>query len=153
MQANYEQLGYMHVHVRVCIYGAYIYRNTLQAWLVEPSKEQSEPLESLASIIRMTSSRLLAPTAYHVTILIAAKNGAVTTTTASMTTARAPGKFVNADQITPYATDQTFCLRLSHALIFFLNILQSSYIAIIFLRAVFSIFALQTIFQTSEQSC
>jgi len=46
MQANYEQLGYLHVHVRVCIYGAYIYRNTLQAWLVEPSKEQSEPLES-----------------------------------------------------------------------------------------------------------
>ena len=45
-QANYEQLGYLHVHVRVCIYGAYIYRNTLQAWLVEPSKEQSEPLES-----------------------------------------------------------------------------------------------------------
>ena len=35
----------------------------------------------------------------------------------------------------------------------FLNILQSLYIAIIFLRAVFSIFALQMIFRTPKQSC
>ena len=62
---------------------------------------------------------LLAPTTYHVAMMIAAKNGAVTTATASMMTARAPGNFVNADQIMPYATDQTFCLKLSHALIFF----------------------------------
>ena len=40
---------------------------------------------------------------------------------------------VNADQITPYAADQMFCLKLSHALIFFLNILQSPHIAIMFL--------------------
>jgi len=51
-----------------------------------------------------------------------------------------------ADQITPYTADQAFCLKLSHTLIFFLNILQSSYIAIMSLRAVFSMFALQMIF-------
>jgi len=62
---------------------------------------------------------LLAPTTCRVTMMIAAKNGAVTTTTASMTTARAPVNFVNADHITLYATDQTFCLKLSHTLIFF----------------------------------
>jgi len=55
-------------------------------------------------------------------MMIVAKNGAVTTATAAMTTVRkaqGPGNFVNADQITPYAADQTFCLKLSHALIFF----------------------------------
>ena len=55
-------------------------------------------------------------------MIIATKNDAMTTATAAMTTvrkARAPGNFVNADQITPYATDQTFGLKLSHALIFF----------------------------------
>ena len=35
----------------------------------------------------------------------------------------------------------------------FLNILPSSYITIMFLRAVFSMFALQMIFRTPEQSC
>jgi len=55
-------------------------------------------------------------------MMIAAKNGAVTTATAAMMTvrkARAPGNFVNADQIMPYAADQTFYLKLSDALIFF----------------------------------
>ena len=79
-------------------------------------------------------------------MMIAAKNGAVTTATASTTTARVPGSFVNADQITPYAADQTFYLKLSHSFNILLNILQSSYIAVMFLRAVFSTFALQTIF-------
>ena len=62
---------------------------------------------------------LLALTTYRVVMMIAAKNGAVTTVTTSMTTAQAPGNFINADQITPYAADQTFCLKLSHTLIFF----------------------------------
>ena len=62
---------------------------------------------------------LLDPTTYRVAMMIVAKNGAMTTVTASMTTARAPSNFINADQITPYTTDQTFCLKLSHALIFF----------------------------------
>ena len=62
---------------------------------------------------------LLALTTCRVALMIAATNGAVTTATASMTTARVPGNFVNADQITPYAADQTSCLKLSHALIFF----------------------------------
>ena len=42
---------------------------------------------------------------------IAAKNGVVTTATAATMTgqkARGPGNFVNADQITPYTTDQMF---------------------------------------------
>ena len=55
-------------------------------------------------------------------MMIAAKNGAVTTATAAMTTvwkARGPSNFVYVDQITPYATDQTFYLKLNHALIFF----------------------------------
>ena len=47
----------------------------------------------------------LAPTTYRVATMIAAKNGAVTTATASMTIARAPGNFINANQITPYVTD------------------------------------------------
>jgi len=72
--------------------------------------------------IRMTSPGLLTPTTCRVAMMIAAKNGAVTTMTAAMMTvwkARAPGNFVNANQITPYAVDQMFCLKLSHALIFF----------------------------------
>ena len=44
MQANYEQLGYLHVHVHVCIYRAYIYRNTLQARLAaERAIKQATP--------------------------------------------------------------------------------------------------------------
>ena len=69
-----------------------------------------------------TSPGLLTPTTYRVAMMIVAKDGAVTTATAAMTTvrkARAPGNFVNANQITPYAADQTFCLKLSHALLFF----------------------------------
>ena len=55
-------------------------------------------------------------------MMIAVKNGAMTTVTAAMMIvwkARAPGNFVNADQIMPYAADQTFYLKLSDALIFF----------------------------------
>ena len=55
-------------------------------------------------------------------MMIATKNGAVTTVTAAMMTvwkARVPGNFVNADQTMPYAVDQTFYLKLSDALIFF----------------------------------
>ena len=44
-------------------------------------------------------------------------------------------------------------IKLSHSFNILLNIIQSSYIAIMFLRAVFSIFALQMIFQTPKQSC
>ena len=65
---------------------------------------------------------LLAPTTCRVAMMITATNGAVTTTTAAMMTvrkARAPGNFVNADQIMPYAADQTFYLKLSDTLIFF----------------------------------
>ena len=40
---------------------------------------------------------LLALTTYHVAMMIATKNGALTTVTASTTTARALGNFVNAD--------------------------------------------------------
>ena len=85
-------------------------------------KPPSEPSEAPTSVIRTTSSGLLAPTACRIAILIAAKNGAMTTATVTMTIgwkARAPGNFINADQITPYAADQTFCLKISHALIFF----------------------------------
>ena len=66
------------------------------------------------SSIRMTSPRLLAPIACRIAIM--------TTVTAVMMIdqkARGPGNFINADQITPYAADQTFCLKLSHALLFF----------------------------------
>ena len=110
------------MHVHVCIYRAYIYRNTLQARLIEPSKEESESSESPTTNIRTTLPRLLTLTTCRVAMMIIAKNGAVTAATAAMTTvrkARAPGNFVNADQITPYAADQTLCLKLSHALIFF----------------------------------
>ena len=62
---------------------------------------------------------LLALTTYYVAMMIAVKNGVMTTATASMTTARAPSNFVNTDQITPYVVDQTSCLKLSQALIFF----------------------------------
>ena len=48
---------------------------------------------------------LLAPTTCRVGMMIAVKNGVVTTVTASTTIARAPGNFINADQITPYAAD------------------------------------------------
>jgi len=47
----------------------------------------------------------------HIAMMIAAKNGVMTTATAAMTTgrkARVPGNFVDADQITPYVADQTF---------------------------------------------
>ena len=80
-------------------------------YIKPPSEPLSEPLESPTSVIRTTSSGLLAPTAYHVAILIAAKNGVMTTATAAMTIgrkARGPGNFVDADQITSYAADQTF---------------------------------------------
>ena len=65
---------------------------------------------------------LLALTTCRVAMMIAVKNGAVTTVTATMTIVRkaqGPGNFVNTNQITPYAADQMFCLKLSHALIFF----------------------------------
>ena len=68
----------------------------------------------------------IAPNAVRTTI---AKKDATMIATAIMTTmtvammivqkARAPGNCVNANQIMPYAADQTFCLKLSHALIFF----------------------------------
>ena len=61
-----------------------------------PSELPSEPPE------------LLTPTTCRVAMMIAAKNGAVTTATAAIMTvrkARAPGNFVNANQITPYAAD------------------------------------------------
>ena len=77
---------------------------------------------ALTTNIRMTSPELLTPTTCRVAMMIAAKNGAVTTMTAAMMIvrkARAPGNFVNADQIMSYATDQTFYLKLSDALIFF----------------------------------
>ena len=67
-------------------------------------------------------SELLTPTTRYVVMMIVVKNDAVTTATAAMTTvwkARGPDNFVNANKITPYAIDQMFCLKLSHALIFF----------------------------------
>ena len=72
--------------------------------------------------IRTTLPRLLTSTTCRIAMMIAMKNGAVTTATAAMMTvrkARAPGNFINADQIMPYAADQTFYLKLSDALIFF----------------------------------
>ena len=89
----------------------------------------------------MTSPGLLAPTACRVAMMIAVKNGAITTAIAAMTIGQKVqelGDFVD--------VDQTFCLKLSHALIFFLNIPQPSYISMMFLRAIFSMFILQTIF-------
>ena len=68
------------------------------------------------------SSTMLTPTTCRVVMMIITKNDAMTTTTAAMMIvrkARGPGNFVNTDQITPYAADQTFCLKLSHTLIFF----------------------------------
>jgi hypothetical protein len=59
----------------------------------------------------MTSPELLAPTACRVAITIAAKNGAMTTAIAARTAgwkARGPGNFVDADQISSYAAEQTF---------------------------------------------
>ena len=88
----------------------------------EPSKPLSELPASPTSNIRTTSPGLLTPTTCRVVMMIATKNGTVTTATAAMMTvwkARAPGNFVNANQIMPYATDQTFYLKLSDALIFF----------------------------------
>ena len=85
-------------------------------------KPPSELPASPTTNIRTTSPELLTPTTCRVAMMIVAKNGAVTTVTATMTIVRkaqGPGNFVNADQITPYAADQTFCLKLSHALIFF----------------------------------
>ena len=86
--------------------------------LPEPQSEPlNEPFESLSELPRLPT-----PTTCHVAMMIAAKNGAVSTATTVMTTvrkARAPGNFVNADQITPYTVDQAFCLKLSHALLFF----------------------------------
>ena len=79
-----------------------------------PSELPSEPLGE--------PPELLTPTTCRVVMMIAAKNGAVTTATAAIMTVRkaqAPDNFVNVDQITPYVTDQAFCLKLSHALIFF----------------------------------
>ena len=98
------------------------YSNT-RSTLFQPS---SEPLSELPASpttnIRTTSPGLLTPTTCRIAMMIAAKNGTVTTTIAAMTTvqkAQAPSNFINADQITPYATDQMFCPKLSHALIFF----------------------------------
>ena len=80
-------------------------------------KPPSEPLSELpaspATNIRTTSPGLLTPTNCCVAMMIVAKNDAMTTVTAAMTTvqkARGPGNFVNANQIMPYAADQTFCL-------------------------------------------
>ena len=74
----------------------------------------------LTSDIRTTSCGLLTPTTCCVAMMIATKNGAVTTATAmTFRKARGPRNFVNADQITPYVADQTFCLKLSHISIFF----------------------------------
>ena len=81
--------------------------------------------ESPTTNIRMTSPGLLTPTTRRVAMM-----------TVAMTTgqkARGPSNFVSVDQITPYATDQTFCLKISHVLIFFLNIPQPSYISMMFL--------------------
>ena len=84
----------------------------------EPFGQSSEPLSklpaSLTSNIRTTSPGLLTPITCRVTMM--------TTMTATMMTvpkARGPGNFIHADQITPYVADQTFCLKLSYALIFF----------------------------------
>ena len=61
--------------------------------------------------IRTTTPGLFGPIACRVAIMIAAKNGAMTTATGAMTTgqeARGPGNFIDADQIMSYATDQPF---------------------------------------------
>jgi len=78
--------------------------------------------------IRTTSLELLAPTTCRVAMMIAAKNGAVTTATAAMTIvqkAQGPGNFINADQ--------TFLSKANARFNILLNILQSSYIAMMFL--------------------
>ena len=67
--------------------------------------DYSEPLSELSK----PSSELC-----HVAIMIATKNGPMTTATTTRTTgqkAQEPGDFVD--------TDQMFCLKLSRALIFF----------------------------------
>jgi hypothetical protein len=59
----------------------------------------------------MTSPELLAPTACCIVVTTAAKNGAMTTMTAAKTAgqkARGPDNFVDVDQISSYAAEQTF---------------------------------------------
>ena len=66
------------------------------------------------------SPGLLTLTTCRVAMMIIVKIDAMTTMTAAMMTvrkARGLGNFFNADQIMPYAADQTFCLKLSRALI------------------------------------
>ena len=88
----------------------------------ETQSKSSEPTNEPLSKPLSEPPGLLAPTTCRITRMIAAKNYIVTTVTAATTIgrkARGPSNFINADQITPYAADQTFCLKLSHALIFF----------------------------------
>ena len=99
-----------YVHTYVCFYRPSCIRSAA-AHLHIQHKTKREPPKSPTTNIKTTSSRLLAPTAYRVAILIDAKNGAMTTTIAAMTIGwktRGPRNFINADQITPYAIDQTF---------------------------------------------
>jgi len=60
---------------------------------------------------------------------------------------------IHQDALRDKFADQTFLSKAKSRFNILLNILQSSYIAIMFLRTIFSIFALQPIFRTPEQSC
>ena len=60
---------------------------------------------------------------------------------------------VNADQINAIRRLLDFLSKVKSRFNILLNILQSLYIAMMFLRTVFFIFALQTIFRIPEQSC
>ena len=110
---------FVHIHARID-QDIYTLDRLLLIYIFNTKPKRELP-ESPTTNVRTTSPGLLTPTTYRIAMMIAAKNGTVTTTTAAMMTvrkARGPGNFVNADQITPYTTDQMFCLKLSHALIF-----------------------------------
>ena len=126
-------------------------KSNLQIRWINASRKSSSESKSNSGFRPTASSESPEPSTEpcRIAMMIATKNSAVTTATVAMTTvrkARAPGNFVNANQITPYAADQTFCLKLSHGFNILLNILQSPYIAVMFLQAVFSMFALQMVF-------
>ena len=99
-------------------------KSNLQIRWINASRKSSSESKSNSGFRPTASSEPPEPSSEpcHVAMIITARNGAETTATVAMTTvqkARGPGNFINADQITPYAADQTFCPKLSHALIFF----------------------------------
>ena len=83
----------------------------------------------------------------RVALMIAAKNGAMMTATATATMtigrkARGPGNFIDTDQITSYVSDQILCLRISTLHISALN----KVFVIMFLHTILYMIILQMTF-------